>query len=286
MLECGKAVTSRMFMWKYRFSLVQNEYRNIMCYPGRILTSAGCLPLLQTTRNLGYIISLGLTTELANDINETVPFFISIKTAFRSHLKRQLHARKVNFTSSIVWACSNCTENIWHQGIALNISVYQDFVIFDYVDRLELETKLLSICNSNFLVAHKHQNYTFKLSKDVEALRIESYNSSKMGFIQSCFIRTIKRKTDTYVYSKVSRLLTCKQIELEITEFRKHPLKLIILAKAIELDYDEYDIMSSGKARICLETFRYIFKVNPKLTSDHDIGGLFRSFLLVHLSFV
>ncbi|CAC5404827.1 unnamed protein product [Mytilus coruscus] len=221
----------------------KNEYRNIMCYPGRILTIAGCVPLLQTTRNIGYIVSLGLTTELASNINETVPFLKSVKMAFRKYLKHVLHIRKVNFTSSIFWANSNCAENIiWQKDTELNISVFQKIMILDYVDRLKLERKLISIYNSDFLVSHDHKKYTFKVFKNVEALSIVSY-SSTMGFVKSCFIRKIKK--DSHVYSKVNSLLTCQQLELEMTEFRINSLTLTILAKTMELDYDEYAIMSS-----------------------------------------
>lgn len=240
-----------------------------MCYPGRVLTSDGCVPLLRTTRNLGYIVSLGLTSELASDIIGTVPFLKSVKTGFRKYLKSLLDIRKVNFTSSIYWANPNCAKNIiWQSDTELNISVYQKILILDYIDRFKVEQKLLSIFNSNFVVAHDLKNFTFKVFKNVEALSIESY-SSTMGFVKSCFLRAVKE--DSFWYSKVNSLLTCPQIELEMTEFRINSLKLTILAKSIQLEYDEFIIMSSGKARICLETFRYTFIVTQKTTSDHDV---------------
>ncbi|CAC5424868.1 unnamed protein product [Mytilus coruscus] len=239
----------------------KNVCRDIMCYPGRILMKTGCEPIFKITRDLAFILSLGMTTELVHDINKPLSFLKLVRGRFTVYLKRILNIQwaNVTVTSSVFLANSICEEKITRQnGTKLNITLYNKFVIRDYVDRSSLEEKLISLQNGYFGAIYGSKKYNFKLFKNVEALSAESHIST-LRYLQRCVLKTITQTKDSYVYSHVNKLLVCKQIEFETTEFNMRSSKLIVLSTKIELDYDEYAIMSSGKARICLETFRKMF---------------------------
>ncbi|CAC5424867.1 unnamed protein product [Mytilus coruscus] len=237
----------------------KNDCRGIICYPGRILMRTGCEPIFKITRDLAYILSLGMTTELVHDINKPLSFLKSVRRSFTIYLKGILNIQTETVTSSVFLANSICAENITRQnGTKLNITLYRKFVIREYVERSNLEEKLISLQNGYFVVRYGRQKYNFKLFKNVEALTAESHIST-LRYLQRCFLKTITQTKDSYVYSHVNKLLVCKQIEFETTEFNIRSSKLIVLSTKIELDYDEYAIMSPGKTRICLETFRKMF---------------------------
>ncbi|CAC5404828.1 unnamed protein product [Mytilus coruscus] len=145
--------------------------------------------------------------------------------------------------------------------------MYLRFFIRDYVNRSNVEEKLISLRNSPFVALHGDKKYTFTLFKNVEALEAENYLST-ITFLQRCFLKTTKTNIDAYVYSYVNRLMVCKQIELEHIEFIMRFFTLTVLSNQIDLDYDEYIIMPSGKARICLETFRRMFKEDKPSVKD------------------
>lgn len=238
-----------------------------MCYPGRILMKFGCVPTSKITRDLAYILYLGMTTKLLNDIFKPISFLKLIRKSFTLYLKHILNVQRETVASSIFLSNLICAENItWQNGTTLNISLYRKFVINKYAESSNLDEKLISLQNSYFMVRYDGKNYTFKLFKSVEALTAENFISTQRLFTtkkpKQCFLRRIMQTKDSFEYFYVNKLLVCKQIEFETTEFNKRSSKIIVLSTKIELDYDEYAIMSSGKARICLETFRKMLTEN------------------------
>ncbi|CAG2240228.1 unnamed protein product [Mytilus edulis] len=68
------------------FDELKNECRNIHCYPGRILTNNGCVPLLPFTSNLGYILSLKLRGVIYRMGSAETSHYSNVRTNASSHL--------------------------------------------------------------------------------------------------------------------------------------------------------------------------------------------------------
>ncbi|CAC5404837.1 unnamed protein product [Mytilus coruscus] len=248
----------------------KNKCIDLMCYPGRILTIDGCKPLLKITNNIGYILSLGMKTELSSNINETLVFLQSAEWSLKNFLYRVLQINRLNFISSILLPHVKCKDDlIWKNGTEIKISIYQDMYIPQEIDRSRIEDKLLSIQNSNFTVLHDSRTHNFIFYSDPEAIHIQSYISQNR-ISDSCYLQVMRTTSSSYSHSYVNELLSCEQIELETSEFNLHAFKLVFLG--IELDSDEYAIMTSGKARICANTFRKIL-INYK-TSQKNVWDI------------
>lgn len=61
----------------------------------------GCVPIFKITRDLAYILSLGMTTELVHDIDKPLSFLKSVRRSFTIYLKSILNIQKVTVTSSV-----------------------------------------------------------------------------------------------------------------------------------------------------------------------------------------
>ncbi|CAG2240234.1 unnamed protein product [Mytilus edulis] len=68
------------------FDELKNECRDIHCYPGRILTNNGCVPLLPFTSNLGYILSLTLRGVIYRMGSAETCRYSNVRTNASAHL--------------------------------------------------------------------------------------------------------------------------------------------------------------------------------------------------------
>ncbi|XP_063420135.1 uncharacterized protein LOC134705320 [Mytilus trossulus] len=251
-----------------------NECRDIRCYPGRMLVDTGCTPLFQTTTNLGYILYGSLKTRLMNNVNASMPFFELVGESFKEFIRKRLNLWYIDFKTSITLSNLYCPRNQLnklYKGDDVLILVYHKLFITESVNRSRTEEQLVSLLGSSFNVTYDDFEQTFLFERDAKAFHLPTV-VSRMKFTDKCY--TINEIVHSYpgqlyIHSHVNQLLVCEQIELNENEFSVNlkDLKLTIYSRNTDIELDDYMVISTRKARLCVNRLQ---SLNTRTDSNNS----------------
>lgn len=233
-----------------------------------------CVPLLQITSNLGYILSLGLKSQIKNTVNDADMFFNFVDIDFQIYLKQYLQVSSLTCESSYLYSNLSCKESeSWINGTDFEVYIYVKIFIEEIVNRTFIENKLVSLSNQMFNYSYESSVYDFSIYTDANTFHLPEF-IHKIEFTDWCFIRDTNHMIhlQRYVHSHVSELLTCKQIELIENEFiiDFKSLKLTITSNNMEIENDQYILKGFRRARICVEKFEMILQSTGDGTNENN----------------
>ena len=169
---------------------LQHQCRDIKCYPGRILTNKGCVPLLPITNNLGYILSVELQIQLQSSVNNTLQFMNTVRDEFHSFLRYILQL-SLQYESSYYHTDMQCSEEItWMNGTSINIVAFEKIFITSYINRSDIENKLVDLTSQKVRVSYMNSTYDFAIQSTDRAF-IFPILIDKIGLSNHCFVKKI-----------------------------------------------------------------------------------------------
>lgn len=233
-----------------------------------------CVPLLQITSNLGYILSLGLKSQIENTVNDADMFLKFVELGFQVYLKQYLKVSSLIYESSYLYSNLRCKQSeSWVNGTDFEVYIYVKIFIEEIVNRTFIENKLVSLSNQTFNYSYESSVYDFSIYTDAKTFHLPEF-IHKLEFTDWCFIKDTRdiMSARKYVHSHVSGLLTCKQIELMENEFiiDFKSLKLTITSNNMEIENDQYILKGFRRARICVEKFEMILQSTGDRTNTND----------------
>ncbi|CAC5404841.1 unnamed protein product [Mytilus coruscus] len=255
--------TSPTFKWLQKNCQMPNECRDIQCYPGRILTNNGCVPLLPFTSNLGYILSLTLRNKATRMISVTTTFLNTVEDSFIEFLQTYLKVRSLHVNLS----CSKTLMN----GTFFDIILDQKIFINEFVDRSFIEKQLINLTFNTFSILYGNALFKFVIKKTEKLYNFPGV-INKMDSAKTCRYTNVHtfKNVHRHKYSEVSELLVCEQVEMDESEFQvdEDNYELTLNISGLEIHYDnEYILMSDKTARLCLDEYKDIFASQPDFES-------------------
>lgn len=263
--------------------LSQGKCREIVCYPGKIHVDSGCVPLLQITSNLGYLLSTSFQTTLTQHVNDIDLFHHQVDSTFQQLILHSLNITTIRFESSILQFNLNCPDNRQHRienrGVIFDLQY--KFFIEDRVNRSMVERRLLELKQDNF-------NVTFPNSTSVLYSNHVGTTSiiNKHGFTGRCnYINMHQAKNvpiiDKYYHSHVNELLLCEQVEISADEFILDERKSSITINYIDTEVasENFLLVAPLKARLCVN---YTKTFETKVPSSKDsVNGIWNTITFV-----
>ncbi|XP_071175170.1 uncharacterized protein [Mytilus edulis] len=253
------------------FDELKNECRDIHCYPGRILTSNGCVPLLPFTSNLGYILSLKLRGKATSTINKTTQFLDTVENSFLTFLQTYLNVKGLLLDLSALHVNLSCSTTLI-EGTSIDIILDQNIFVDETVERSYIEKKLINLTHNTFSILYRNVPFKFNIKREGKLYNFPGV-IYRMGSAETCRYSNVRTNASAhlYKYSEVSELLVCEQVEIDESEFQidKNNQKLTLNISGSVTHYDnEYILMSDKKARLCLKDFKDIFPSQPDFESQ------------------
>ncbi|XP_063439695.1 uncharacterized protein LOC134720991 [Mytilus trossulus] len=244
----------------------KHECRDIICYPGRILTNNGCVPLLPFTSNLGYILSLTLRAKATSTINKTTQFLDTVENSFFIFLQTYLNVNGLLRGSSALHVNLRCSTTLI-EGTFIDITLDQKIFINETVDRSLIEKQIINLTHSTFSILYSNVLFEFSI-KQYRKLHNFPGRTKRFNSAETCGYERFRTITNAhwYTYSEVSGLLVCEQVEIDDSEFQidKDNKTLILnISESMKHYGNEYILMSDKKARLCLKDYKDIFASQP-----------------------
>ncbi|KAK3103344.1 hypothetical protein FSP39_018624 [Pinctada imbricata] len=234
------------------YDIYAGKCRDILCYPGKYLKNSTCHSLFHVTKNLRYSISFGVTSpetitnDTGRDINRASHLAISRKLGLR---KMAFHIRKMALYYTDY-------ESI--QGF-----VYIDCFISESVTRVDIERLLVNFISTKSTMNISQNAYDIFPSTNGYFLD-PKHNASERN-------RRSWNNEVSYRQAKVSRLLLCTQIALYNDEYRiisdQNRTYLILSRIDKMLEYDEFESLSNGQIRVCIDTLNSVNYFEKKVSS-------------------
>lgn len=244
----------------------QEQCRDIVCFPGRVLINDRCLPVLPFTSNIGYIIAFGIDIYLTFAIETPVSFIGKLRNEIWNQIELVGGFQYPFKQMSIILINRPCNENFsWTVG-HIHVSVFIKVFSVGFVDRSKVEQNLFSFMQTNF-------TFYFPCSKRTP----EVFCSSKciLGFDENAFYlpsrfyfasennkcslkeEFIIQDTNMYVFRRISSLLECPQIQMEAEEIQAtyDKTKVRINRSGADLNFYEFVFINENAIRICLSRF-------------------------------
>lgn len=260
---------------------------NKTCFPGKILKNNSCVPLLEQTRNLRYVlyfwinhagnryIPLKLQTGRILIILERLIRERIISIANISQHQSPLNVEEASFHSN-----KPC-----HVTNASNFKVYTQITIFIpvLVNRTDVEMKLLNFSNSPHKFNLHGFNYEFSFTQDRYPILFPFY-------LQKCVHNVptkLRRGKLVYRAVFVNDLLLCTQVLINPSEYTYNASTEILKIKGynISLPRDEFLLNEDNSARVCVSKLNRISKteLGPVDADTLSLSMLTVSCILVSL---
>lgn len=246
-----------------------------MCYPGRILINAKCVPLVPYTSNLGYVLAFGIDLVLPFDVENPNTVMKSFQETIWSHIKVFVGLPDRFIEVSIISTDRSC--NVYDKWTVGNIhmTVFLKIFISTSVYRAQIEENLFTVMHSTFtffLPCSVNSNgcqIGGKFSFDENALYLPTVLTF-MSLQNKCVLNKVTNITNTfrYAHQQVSSLFGCSQIQLEKDEIKvtEDGRQMTIIRFGVVLRYYEFLLLKNNSARICKSVFQNLFKVNEQTT--------------------
>ncbi|XP_060070339.1 uncharacterized protein LOC132550309 [Ylistrum balloti] len=237
------------------FDPITTRPRLLTCYPGKIIDGTQCVPLLRTTTNLKYIMTLSLEGTL-DYFEQTVKLLTIIKKKILSEMKtklaiRMLFIQSFHITSNVSCEIGNVTTPITH-----HLLIQTTFSILEVVERLATEQILLNMTRENLVIS----NVTFRSRPANEAYFLPSAPSS--NFDDYCvknfiFLNKVWTTLPSVRTALVSDVMLCRQVVLRNHEYSiKHDtLELSVKYSSRKFTRDRYLRMPDSNAQLCLDDY-------------------------------
>ena len=246
---------------------MQGICRNTSCYPGKILNNNKCLPLLTITNNLRYVFTVSVIGHIPKTI-DVRDFVVSLKWEFENQITQALETSGYILEDVILLTNSSCDGHTARRKKDYSIETLAYIKIFveKEVDRLQAEQKLIALMNVTLQITYGSRNYSMRLKFDRRSLQVPVL-LHEANFERNCYLH-YSNKFEENVLSieqfrlvHVAPLLICKQTTFESREFRQtwDKLKLYLVNYDLKLEFDEFQIMSDGSARVCVDRVSEFF---------------------------
>ncbi|VDI46745.1 Hypothetical predicted protein [Mytilus galloprovincialis] len=279
LLNYERTSTDKIFKEECRsdqlYNSIMHTCSDLTCFPGRVLRKNACVPLLEITYGLGYILTLGLEGVIYNDNVTSAEFLQSVKVSFISHITNittfsQQDLLILRFRSS----CSD--ELILKRGDSISLSIYlkMSFPLEIYVNRTLVEENLLKLTNSTIDILHGNFTYKFTVTDPVyPLLSPETLKTSPLN--GTCFIYS-EEGTRMETYILVSELLICKQVELKDEGFtvENDTRNLVVGFSRKKLSPMKYILTPTNRARICKDDYEWLINEESKSSIYKDVSGI------------
>ncbi|CAC5393414.1 MTH [Mytilus coruscus] len=242
---------------------LNNKCRNITCSPGYVLDNATCTPLLLVTKQLGYIlpikieciINLMAYDEILENIENELEYFIKDYLT----LEKKLDLVSLNMVTNI-----SCDTN---ETVGVEILANVEFFIDESVFRKDIETKLVYLKEEIVNISNDALHISLKINLDQKAMNTKATINNAAQFTGMCYLSKTNSKVErshrSYIYSHVTELLLCQQVNLEKDEIIiDSTVSSFIILKStnIKIPQGKFKLTASGGARICVDTVKSLKK--------------------------
>ena len=248
------------------------QSRNVTCFPGRVLVNKTCIPFIQTTSNLRYILATSVQGTLV-DIVDPLLILDTIKSSIIEEVgtnSTSIGLFAISFESQIISINRSCnifdavkdTYNGPHE-----IFIYLSFTILSETVRIETEKTLLNITNRSFFVQNSDNSTTELISSPNPKAYFLPSIENKIHHLGHCYLSRQNALSVTASSIRpvfVSNLLECRQIELETDEFEvdETGMTLFFNYTHATLQADRFFVTDERSARICVDTFYELMTVS------------------------
>ncbi|XP_041351186.1 uncharacterized protein LOC121370140 [Gigantopelta aegis] len=262
----------------------KDRCRVVTCSPGKQLIRMQCEASFGISKGLGYEFYFGMESDDVIPLTDDKDFlhllpsnlvdFISV-TWFKSQVTFHDFTLVYNTTGEN-GTCSQATQ---HLGLHARLTIVRQ------VDQMQFERKLLSLKHLNFTFAINDRVFSFRTYPDSEARYVGLNGRGKYSERSSCVISvsighrqsdtdTVDVQTKDVYFIRVSNLLDCPQIDLDLDEYSLHDTNSTLSLQWLNhtLEEDDYETNGDGTIKICLKYFKpegYISKGIP-VREDSD----------------
>ncbi|OWF43746.1 uncharacterized protein LOC110459296 [Mizuhopecten yessoensis] len=266
------------------YDIWKKKCRDVKCNPGRHLYNDTCKPLLQTTTNLSYSLSLGLQTQINQSGVYITELLEGIRIDVHTYLSQTLHVSFLGITISSFMAMSHIAcpnrSSVLKHGENLDILLSTQFEIdTEFINRFEAEKNLVELPGQTMDVRHLNKVFSFKMSTDPKAFTLPIL-IRKTSLLHKCYIKQTSPSQfsphRSFRRSQVSELLQCKQIYLNADEYviDEDGMTLTFAGSDAVVKYPEFELISNGQVRICASEL-------PSPAAENDLENALRIFTLV-----
>lgn len=232
------------------------------CYPGKYLRNGTCQALFTVTKNLGYF----LTSNFQGNVSSFLPvqdllgiISVEIKQTILSKLQIESDSIEYLFVQ-IDQPCLNKNQSLLSHSFSGSIAV--GIFINQAVYRVDIENHLIDLTTKMEILSNKTFNVHLFFFMRIEHSYINPYKIFLANYFSTCSLPEIvkyKKVLNRHKYRtvRISKLLTCIQVPLALNEysFNNQLGKVKISGMNTLYDYDLFDHLPDGSARICAADF-------------------------------
>ncbi|XP_021345284.1 uncharacterized protein LOC110445161 [Mizuhopecten yessoensis] len=242
----------------------KDECRNTTCFPGKVLNDSSCIPLLTITNNLRYTISIEFTGQLPENQTNALDFLKAMEIGINLHISKLFGTTEFksdNFHLLSNFPCESKSAYVNTETIKLYL--YMTVHIEGYVPRFLTENSLLENTSDMWNVSVDSEVIGLVAKTSLRAVMTPTI-IDKASFKETCFIQRFSNHTfvpwQTFRSVYVSKVLLCRQIELESDEYDINIAKMELKIHSIEktLPFDKFQRSSNGRVRVCIEDIEAI----------------------------
>ncbi|XP_060073132.1 uncharacterized protein LOC132552950 [Ylistrum balloti] len=270
------------------YDVWKEKCRNLTCNPGRHLYNKTCVPLLKTTTNLSYSLSLGLHGQINITEVYITDLLEGISYDVHAHLERILNVKHDSITISSFHVMSNigCPDrtSVLQSGSSLDILISTHFEIQnEYTDRFETEKTLVELPGKIMDVRYAKKLSPFRISKQQKAF-ILSALIKKTSLNHKCYTKQMLSSKfsphRSYRRSQVGELLQCRQVLLDKHEYEvdEDGMTLTFAGSDVMVHYPDFESISNGQVRVCESRLPSVF---PVKSVENTFENAYRIFTLV-----
>ncbi|XP_069136321.1 uncharacterized protein [Argopecten irradians] len=238
----------------------KDECRNTSCFPGKVLNETQCIPLLSITNNLRYTISLELAGILHGNGTNALVFLTTIRTGIELHISQIFGTTDFildtfhllsNFPCETTSSYIN-TENV---KMLLHMTVH----IKGYVPRLLTENSLLDSFSGMWNISVESERVIGLKARTSFTAMITPSIIQQTTYKETCYLQKFSNHSfiplQTFRSVYMSKILLCRQIELESDEYDINTLQMELRIHSIgkTLPFDKFQRSSHGRVRVCVE---------------------------------
>ena len=188
-------------------------------------------------------------------------FLLSLKMEFEHCITQALETSGYILEEIILLSNFSCDRyDIKEGGSTIETLVYIKIFVEDEIDRLQAEENLIALMNITMNLTDGSRNYSMKLSFDRRSLHVPVL-LHEANFERNCYLLYSNKPDEEFLSDEdfrsvhVAPLLVCRQTIFGSHEFRQDwdKLKLYLVNYDIKLEFDEFQVMPDGSARVCVD---------------------------------
>lgn len=232
------------------------------CYPGKYLRNGTCQALLTVTENLGYF----LTTDFQGNVSYLLPVH-DLLVIISEEIKQAILSKLQIDSDSIEYLFVQIDQPCFKRNQILSSpqfsgSIAVGIFIKHAVKRVDIEMLIIAIKNKMAISRNETFNLHFSFNMHQNRLHYNPFKIYLTKYFSRCtlpeFVKyQVVQKRQKYKTVRISKLLTCVQVALEFGEYRvdKQSRTLLVIGENKLYNYELFEILSDGSARICTEDY-------------------------------